>query len=169
MLPSPVGHRRERLPSRGQRYGIVFHRLMQQLGSDPDADAERLATRLGLPDAQVAPMIAQARRLMADSQLARFFDRRRYVRALDEWPVATAAGELRRVDRLVEFDDALWVLDYKTGSRASIDAALAAEYRAQVQGYCTALQPVFAPKPVFGLVLFADGSTLALDAPARPA
>jgi len=25
-------------------------------------------------------------------------------------------GELRRIDRLVEFDDEVWVLDYKSGN-----------------------------------------------------
>jgi ATP-dependent helicase/nuclease subunit A len=137
---------------------------MQHLSGEPDADAARLAARLGAPAAQVAAMAAQARRLMADPELARFFDPRRFVRALDEWPVATAEGELRRIDRMVELDDAVWVLDYKTGGRASVAAAIQAEYRAQVQSYCAALRPVFPAKPVFGLVLFADGSTIAVDA-----
>ena len=88
----------------------------------------------------------------------------RYERALDEWPIVTNAGELRRVDRVVELANEVWVLDYKTGSRAAVaGTALEADYQAQVQSYCAVLRSVFPAKPVFGLVLFADGSRIRVD------
>lgn len=162
--PQPVGRRRDTLASPGQRYGVAFHLVMQHATSGAQANAVELAQRLGLPLAQVEPMWEQARRLMADPELARLFDPSRYQRALDEWPIITASGELRRVDRMVELDGEVWVLDYKTGSRAAIaGAALEAEYRAQVQSYCAVLRSVFPTKPVFGLVLFADGSRIPID------
>jgi ATP-dependent helicase/nuclease subunit A len=164
--PQPVGRRRDTLASPGQRYGTAFHLVMQQAASGAPVDAAELAQRLGLPLARVEPMCEQARRLMADPEIARLFDPGRYQRALDEWPIVTASGELRRVDRMVELEDQVWVLDYKTGSRAAIaGGALEAEYRAQVQSYCAALRSVFPAKPVLGLVLFADGSRIPIDAP----
>jgi ATP-dependent helicase/nuclease subunit A len=167
--PQPVGRRRETLASPGQRYGTAFHRVMQHAASGAAVDAAELAQRLGLPLAQIEAMSQQARQLMADPGIARLFDPGRYQRALDEWPIVTASGELRRVDRMVELDDQVWVLDYKTGSRAAVAGdALEAEYRAQVQSYCAALRSVFPTKPVFGLVLFADGSRIPIDASEPP-
>jgi ATP-dependent helicase/nuclease subunit A len=170
--PQPVGRRRDTLASPGQRYGIAFHLVMQHAASGARVDAAGLAQRLGLPLAQVEPMWEQARELMTDPGIARLFDPGRYQRALDEWPIVTASGELRRVDRMVELEDQVWVLDYKTGSRAAVAGSpLEAEYRAQVQSYCAALRSVFPAKPVFGLVLFADGTRIAIDAsgPTQPA
>ncbi len=161
----PVGRRRDIIASPGQRYGVAFHLVMQHATAGARVGASELALRLGLPLAQVEPMWQQARRLMSDPELAPLFDPGCYQRALDEWPIVTGAGELRRVDRVVELANAVWVLDYKTGSRAAIaDTPLESEYRAQVQGYCAVLRSVFPAKPVFGLVLFADGSRIRVDA-----
>ena len=59
---------------------------------------------------------------------------------------------MKRIDRLVEFDDEVWVLDYKLG--ASEDAA---KYQVQMLEYQTAMQSVYAGKTVRCALLFADG------------
>jgi ATP-dependent helicase/nuclease subunit A len=66
---------------------------------------------------------------------------------------------VRRIDRLVEFSDELWVLDYKTG-RPPKDPDLKLQYAAQIREYCDAMQAAFPGKPVKGLLVFADGTTL---------
>ncbi len=43
-------------------------------------------------------------------------------------PYVNAQGELKLIDRLVEFDNGVWVLDYKLG-----DSEDAARYQAQMQ------------------------------------
>jgi len=63
-----------------------------------------------------------------------------------------AQGELKRIDRLVEFDDEVWVLDYKFG-----DSEDAARYRAQMQEYRSAMQAVYAGSKVRCALVFADG------------
>ena len=67
-------------------------------------------------------------------------------------PYVNAQGELKRIDRLVEFDDEVWVLDYKTG-----EAAEPAKYRAQMAEYRSAMQAVYSGKPVRCALLFGDG------------
>ena len=67
-------------------------------------------------------------------------------------PYINAKGELKRIDRLVEFDDEVWVLDYKLG-----DSEDAARYRAQMQEYRAAMQSVYAGKAVRCALVFADG------------
>ena len=73
-------------------------------------------------------------------------------------PYVNARGELRRIDRLVEFDDEVWVLDYKTG-----DQAQPARYRAQMQEYRAAMQTVYAGKKVRCAVLSADGTLIEVN------
>jgi ATP-dependent helicase/nuclease subunit A len=85
-------------------------------------------------------------------QLQRFFDPQHYRNASNELPYVNAGGELKRIDRLVEFDDEVWVLDYKTGAKPDV-----APYRAQMQEYRTAMQTVYAGKTVRSALLFADG------------
>ena len=91
-------------------------------------------------------------------QLARFFDARQYRAACNEMPYINAKGELKRIDRLVEFDDEVWVLDYKLG-----DSEDATRYRAQMQEYRTAMQSVYADKRVYCALLFAGGTMTEIE------
>ena len=68
--------------------------------------------------------------------------------------LASGDGVLRRIDRLVEFDDAIWVLDYKSSGS---DTLRLGEYREQVSAYCQAVAGVFPGKTVHGGLIFADG------------
>jgi ATP-dependent helicase/nuclease subunit A len=150
--PLPTGTRKV-APSEAQRRGIWLHGLMQYL-TLPDApgDANVLQRQLGIPEAQMSALWQQAHHLLSAPQLARFFDARQYRSACNEMPYVNARGEMRRIDRLVEFDDEVWVLDYKLGE--SEDAA---RYRAQMQEYRIAMQAVYAGKTVRCALVFADG------------
>ena len=101
----------------------------------------------------------QAQHLLALPTLQRYFDARHYRAASNELPYVTAQGEVRRIDRVVEFDDEVWVLDYKTGERVTADdlAACAAPYRKQVREYCAALREIYRGKPVRGALVFGNG------------
>lgn len=153
-LPSvaPVGQRAARISEQQQR-GIWLHGLLQQLteGGAPVKIAE-LRQRLGIPDEEVGLMQSLAQQLIDRPELQRYYDPRQYRRACNEMPYVNARGELKRIDRLVEFDDEVWVLDYKTG-----EAANPGKYRAQVIEYRNAMQAVYAGKPVRCALLFGDG------------
>ena len=94
----------------------------------------------------------QAQHLLTSPQLARLFDAQQYRTACNEMPYINANGELKRIDRLVEFDDEVWVLDYKLG-----DSEDAARYRAQMEEYRAAMLSVYAGKTVRCALVFADG------------
>jgi len=114
---------------------------------------------LGLPEREFTPMWDQAQGLLAAPALARFFDPRQFRRALNEVTYAGNAGEVRRIDRLVEFENELWVLDYKTGESAG-NALLAEQYRMQVGEYCAAVRAIYPGKAVRGLLVFAGGQVV---------
>ena len=67
--------------------------------------------------------------------------------------VQTLTSELKRIDRLVEFDEEVWVLDYKLGESEDV-----ARHRAQMQEYRSAMQTVYAGKTVRCALVFGDGA-----------
>ncbi len=165
VLPAiiPAGKRAARNSAQQQR-GIWLHALLQHLSeisSHPfpegeGADSGRrddVQRRLAIPADEIESLWQSARHLLALPQLARYFDAQQYRAAYNEMPYINVQGELKRIDRLVEFDDEVWVLDYKLG-----DAADAARYRAQMLEYRTAMQAVFAGKPVRCALVFAGGT-----------
>jgi len=154
----PTGRRHASLATPGQRHGTVFHRVMELLSASPELGAELLAGRLGLTPEQVDPYRHQALSLLQLPELRRYFDSAQYQRAFNELSLALGGGEMLRLDRVVEFEGEVWVLDYKTGRYDAVRGTpLEAEYRAQVADYYRALSKVFTDKPIRGALLFSDG------------
>ncbi len=151
-LPIPTGQRTARTTSE-QRHGTWLHALLQHL-VPPQAvsDKGELQQRCGIPSNEMDSLWQQAQHLLALPNLQRYFDPQHYRNACNEMPYINAHGELKRIDRLVEFDDEVWVLDYKTGAKPDV-----APYRAQMREYCTAMQAVYADKTVRCALLFEDG------------
>ncbi len=144
-----------------QQRGIWLHALLQHLtlssapvAADAQAGGERklLQQSLGIPAAEMDSLWQMASNLLASPLLARFFDAEQYRSACNEMPYISAAGELKRIDRLVEFDDEVWVLDYKIG-----DSSGAEHYRAQMDEYRDAMQALFGGKKVRSALLFSAG------------
>jgi ATP-dependent helicase/nuclease subunit A len=147
--------------------GELFHACLET-HAPPGAprDLPALAARLGLA-AQLDTTEAAARALLAQPHLARFFDPAKYLRAYNEWTLLDGSGRLQRLDRVVEFDDAVWLIDYKTGddSRALSDAQLVERHRIQLAGYRALLAALHAGKPVHAALLLADGRLVPMESP----
>jgi ATP-dependent helicase/nuclease subunit A len=145
--------------------GELFHACLEH-HAPPGAprDLPGLAARLGL-EAELEATEAAARALLARPHLARFFVPAQYRRAHNEWSLLDDSGRLQRLDRVVEFDDAVWLIDYKTGddSRTLSDAQVAERHRAQLAGYRTLLAELYAGKPVHAALLLADGRLIQLE------
>jgi ATP-dependent helicase/nuclease subunit A len=156
----PTGVRRPATHS-GEAYGTRFHRLMERVtanGTHAGPHQRSLIQReLAIPEREFAPMWNSAQKLLSDPELKRYFDPAHYVRAANELGFVSAAGEVSRVDRLVEFDDEAWVLDYKTGELPE-GAVLLAQYEAQVRDYCAAISTLLPGKRVRALLVFANGA-----------
>ena len=114
---------------------------------------EELQQLCGIPPNEMDTLWQQAQHLLALPHLQRYFDPQHYRSACNEMPYVNARGELKRIDRLVEFDDEVWVLDYKTSESAD-----PAPYRAQLAEYCSAMRAVYAGKTVRCALVFADGA-----------
>ncbi|HQS81221.1 MAG TPA: UvrD-helicase domain-containing protein [Thiobacillus sp.] len=146
--------------------GELFHACLEaHAPPGTPCDLSALAARLGL-EAELESIEAAARVLLAQPQLAHLFDPAQYRRAHNEWALLDAGGRLQRLDRVVEFDDAVWLIDYKTGgdSRTLPDALLVERHQPQLAGYQTLLAALYPDKPVHAALLLADGRLISMDA-----
>jgi ATP-dependent helicase/nuclease subunit A len=146
--------------------GELFHACLEHHAPPGAArDLPDLAARLGL-EARLDAIEAAARALLAQPHLARFFDPAQFVRAHNELALLDGSGRVQRIDRVVEFGDAVWLIDYKTGddSRGLSDAELAERHRTQLAGYRALLADLYPGKPVEAALLLADGRLVHLEA-----
>ncbi|MFN3751106.1 MAG: PD-(D/E)XK nuclease family protein, partial [Thiobacillus sp.] len=151
--------------------GELFHACLETLAPPGAArDLPALAVRLGLAD-ELPAIEAAARALLAHAPLARFFDPAHYRRARNEWILLDADGRVLRIDRVVEFDDAVWLIDYKTGadSLGLDDARLIERHRDQIAAYRALVAALHGDKPVHAALLRADGRLVVVPEPTLPA
>lgn len=167
----------------GLRYGEQFHGLMERLTESPvllaalpaDAGAgmaarlarldaserdrlrECVGVEYGVATADFDRLWRQAMQVLSSPVLARFFDPALYRRARNEVAYLDGSGALRRVDRLVEFDDEVWVIDYKTGDPATMAPWLDG-YLAQVGAYADAMAALHPGKSVAAGLVLGDGT-----------
>jgi ATP-dependent helicase/nuclease subunit A len=137
-----------------------MHLLLQHL-APPDAITDRLwlQERLSTDEAEFESLWSDARAILAAAEVRRFFDPSQYVSARNEVAYVDSAGEVRRIDRVVELEDAIWVLDYKTGERGeSLELPrVVARYRAQLEAYRKAVEAVSVGKPVRAALILGNG------------
>ncbi|MDP2028311.1 MAG: UvrD-helicase domain-containing protein [Thiobacillus sp.] len=151
--------------------GELFHACLEHHappGINPfngtPRDLPTLAQRLNLAT-EFARIESAARALLAQPHLARFFDPAQYRRAHNELELLDASGRTQRLDRVVEFDDAVWLIDYKTGDDScSVSETLLAErHRPQLAGYQTLLAALYPDRPIHAALLLADGRLISLS------
>ncbi|MDR1936541.1 MAG: UvrD-helicase domain-containing protein, partial [Candidatus Accumulibacter sp.] len=116
-LPA-IGERRPEAQE-GARFGILLHALLERRTQGDEEDQAAWWQALGFDDDEYRRALPVAERLLAAAHLRRFFAPGQYRRAWNEVELSDGAGALLRIDRLVEFDDGLWVLDYKSSGRAT--------------------------------------------------
>ena len=177
LRPLPTGQRAMRSTA-AQREGIGLHTLLQHLSASslalPSPSVQFVADGIkkreivkavlqlqgDISSCDMESLWQQAQHLLALPALQRFFDPQHYCRACNEMSYVNARGELRRIDRLVEFDDEVWILDYKTGAMSD-----SASHSVQMQEYCVAMQAVYAGKIVRCALLFSDGTLCEISTP----
>jgi len=143
--PLPTGSRiAVAPPSEAQRLGLAWHALLEQ-GESAAIEAIARTHQLTLEQqARVVDAAARVRR-----RLPQFFSGN----ALAEFELVSADGEVLRLDRLVELDDALWILDFKW----RVTDAERPQYEAQVCRYADVLRAIRQDKAVRLALVAADG------------
>ena len=161
-----IGQRLTARPqSREALLGEFFHACLEHYAPPGNArDLQSLATQIGLNDDERTRAKTQAKALLAQPGLTRFFDPSHYLTAHNELAFINQTGDIRRIDRLVEFDTEIWVLDYKTGEAdATLEAAqLIDRHRGQLEEYVSAASALWPGKPVHAALVLANGNLIPL-------
>ncbi len=137
--------------------GIALHALLERLTHAhawPIAipGAEAVAQWLPCAPALAAVVREQASVILSQPLLERFYNPAHYQMARNEMEVMGEQG-LLRFDRVVVFEDSVWILDYK---RNLLDSERA-EYAAQLASYRAAVEAVFFGKILKTALITADG------------
>lgn len=146
--------------------GELFHACLEHLAPPATGrNLQGLALSLGISLARHDEIMRAAQDLMAAPHLARFFDPRQFLRAYNEMAILDDEGALQRLDRVVEFDDEVWVLDYKTGTdaRRETDAMLQDRHRAQLARYARLLARFYPTKSICAALILADGRLISVE------
>jgi ATP-dependent helicase/nuclease subunit A len=137
----PVGSRQPYTAYFGQRFGARLQAVIDQLQlKGPAADWASLQKRLRIDTQTLGRLQAQATAFLAAPTLARFFDPSCFRRARNRVNYLAPGGEPQVIDRLVEFDDEVWLLgygDFASGETPGLQAACA-----QLAQHCLALAPL---------------------------
>ncbi|KWR86008.1 UvrD-helicase domain-containing protein [Cupriavidus sp. IDO] len=157
------------------RHGELVHALLERVTRYPDAfgvvpDVPTVLrwfplAGAGAPQAreewqkQAEEAVAAVRAMLSAPQLAPLLFAADAVSARNEVELFDSRGRLLRIDRLVEFEDKVVVVDYKLRLLPQERAS----YRAQLARYVSAVGPMFPGKPVEAGVATADGEWIAMD------
>lgn len=95
----------------------------------------------------------KATKILSQPLLERFFNPKYYHSAHNEMEIVVA-DKILRCDRVVIFDNEIWILDYK---RSVINNKFRVIYRAQLARYCSAALSIFYNKTIRSALITADG------------
>lgn len=145
--------------------GTALHLIMEQItpcdggkiGLSLDLlDFEALPEWLGLTKDIAKEAIRISRHIVESNQLAQFFNPKKYIQAWNELEILDEKGRLFRIDRLVEFESELVILDYKLSIPGSTDP-LFLEYEEQIGNYRRLVQGLRPDKLVKAALVDAQG------------
>jgi ATP-dependent helicase/nuclease subunit A len=157
-LPTFSHGTRKVLATDGNRdYGIKLHSLLEAArnGEISDAIAERILANE--ENTTRESLIRHAQSILRAPHLQQFFDPEKFISAQNEVSVVDVNCELLRLDRLVEFSNEVWVLDYKSAtSQTAQSSLLLAVYRAQLARYRGALLDIYPNKTLRCGLIFGD-------------
>ena len=147
------------------REGSLLHLLMERLTESAVWPVRIPAIRvvaqwLGCSIEQSVVVCEQATQILTSKTLEKFFDSHHFVFARNEMELVHD-GELIRLDRVVMFSDALWILDYKRNYFEFQQAA----YKAQLERYRQACRLLFPGVRVCCALITVDGKLWDLDSP----
>ena len=155
--PRAHGERKLAAPDNHRDYGIQLHALLE---AARDGVVPQMAATHVLRNADAATrdaLLKQVNAILRAPHLGIFFDARHFRAARDEVSLIDCDGDLLRIDRIVEFDDSVWVLDYKSAASKVVRAsAFMADYRQQLQRYRRALKSIYPDKTLRCGLIFGD-------------
>jgi len=143
--------------------GTNFHKLLEFLTADsnnptklPMPNEQEVMNWLGVDQAHAKKVIARTKAVLDAPELKRYLTSGEWIAAWNELDIASAEGKSYRMDRLVELDDHLAIIDYKL-TIPEMGSEKYEKYRKQLQGYQAELTRIRQDKPNRAYLISAEG------------
>jgi len=143
--------------------GTNFHKLLEFLTADsnnPDKPSmpseQEVMNWLGVDQTYAQKLIARTKAVLEAPELKRYLSSGQWIAAWNELDIASEEGKSYRIDRLVELDDHLAIIDYKL-TIPEPNSEKYEKYRKQLQGYQTELTRIRKDKPNKAYLISSEG------------
>ena len=133
--------------------GTHFHQLLEFITADSTKaqaaqmpSEQELMNWLGVDQAHAQKVIERTKRVLETPELGKYLTSGQWVAAWNELDIASKEGKSYRMDRLVELDDYIAIIDYKL-TIPEVGSEKYEKYREQLQNYQTELSRIRKDKP----------------------
>ena len=143
--------------------GTHFHKLLEFLTADssnqtkPEMPSEQeVMNWLGVDEAHAKKVIERTKKVLQARELGQYLTSGQWIAAWNELDIASEEGKSYRMDRLVELDDHLAIIDYKL-TIPKVGSEKYEQYRAQLQNYQAELTRIRKDKPNKAYLISSEG------------
>ena len=152
-----IGTRVVQFKNSSMDFGTLVHKILEigtlDVGSISKGEMEQMFEPV--PD-DFEMAWETSLRIINAPPMKRFFDSLEYVKAQNEVAYVNRSGDMRRIDRLVEFDEEIWIVDYKISldHHSKPSSEMRRQYKSQLVQYRDDLVNIGVGKPIrIGVVL----------------
>lgn len=150
--------------------GVHFHKLLECLTNQTDSLAPssnqislvEIAHWLNADEVQAHKALDRALTVMHTESLKKYLTSNQWVQAWNEIDIVNEQGKSFRLDRLVEFEDQLAIIDYKL-TIPEAGSEKYQKYSKQLKGYQAELERIRKDKPTKAYLISAKGEILEMD------
>ena len=158
-----VEHKQEEPDPEILEEGTNFHKLLEFLTPDssnktkpPMPSEQELMNWLDVDQEGAIKLIARVQKVLATPELKPYLTSGEWQQAWNELDIASEDGKSYRMDRLVEFDDHLAIIDYKL-TIPEVGGDKYEMYRAQLKNYQAELRRIRKDKPNKAYLISSQG------------
>ncbi len=133
--------------------GVHFHKLLEFVTADstkPQAaqmpTEQEVMNWLGVDQSHAAQVLERVQTVLGSAELKPYLTSGQWIAAWNELDIASSAGKSYRIDRLVELEDHIAILDYKL-TIPEVGSEQYEKYREQLQNYQAELSRIRKDKP----------------------
>jgi ATP-dependent helicase/nuclease subunit A len=143
--------------------GTHFHKLLEFLTADSNNPAkssmpseQEVMNWLGIDQAHAQKVIERTQKVLQSPELGKYLTSGQWIAAWNELDIASKEGKSYRMDRLVELDDHIAIIDYKL-TIPELGSEKYEKYREQLKNYQAELSRIREDKPNKAYLISSEG------------
>ena len=143
--------------------GTHFHKLLEFLTADSNNPAkssmpseQEVMNWLGIDQVHAKKVIERTQKVLQSPELGKYLTSGQWIAAWNELDIASKEGKSYRMDRLVELDDHIAIIDYKL-TIPELGSEKYEKYREQLKSYQAELSRIREDKPNKAYLISSEG------------